>query len=65
MEFLKNYNEDLKGVSSSVAHTGEGEWTVKTGKKLNEGYYYSSDNNDAWLNIAQIKKMLHDLDLNG
>ena len=38
---------------------------IKTGKKLNEGYYYSSDNNDAWLNIAQIKKMLHDLDLNG
>lgn len=28
------YGKDLKGVSGSVAHTGEGEWTVKTAKKL-------------------------------
>ena len=28
------YGDDLKGVSGSVAHTGEGEWTVKTAKKL-------------------------------
>ncbi len=28
------YGEDLKRVSGSVAHTGEGEWTVKTAKKL-------------------------------
>ncbi|MBI2042087.1 MAG: glucose-6-phosphate dehydrogenase, partial [Candidatus Nealsonbacteria bacterium] len=26
--------EDFKGVSGSVAHTGEGEWTVKTAKEL-------------------------------
>lgn len=31
---FEKYGEDLKGVSGSVAHTGEGEWTVKTAKKL-------------------------------
>jgi glucose-6-phosphate 1-dehydrogenase len=30
----KMYGQDLKTVSGSVAYTGEGEWTVKTGKKL-------------------------------
>jgi glucose-6-phosphate 1-dehydrogenase len=30
----KIYGQDLKSVSGSVAYTGEGEWTVKTGKKL-------------------------------
>ncbi len=30
---LEEYGEDLKDVSGSVAHTGEGEWTVKTAKK--------------------------------
>jgi glucose-6-phosphate 1-dehydrogenase len=30
----KLYGQDLKAVSGSVAYTGEGEWTVKTGKKL-------------------------------
>jgi glucose-6-phosphate 1-dehydrogenase len=30
----KKYGQDLKAVSGSVAYTGEGEWTVKTGKKL-------------------------------
>ncbi len=29
------YGKDLKMVSGSVAYTGEGEWTVKTGKKMN------------------------------
>jgi 6-phosphogluconate dehydrogenase len=29
------YGEDLKKISGSVAHTGEGEWTVKAGKELN------------------------------
>ncbi len=28
------YGKDLKTVSGSVAYTGEGEWTVKTGKKM-------------------------------
>ena len=28
------YGEDLKKASGSVAHTGEGEWTVKTAKEL-------------------------------
>ena len=28
------YGDDLRGVSGTVAHTGEGEWTVKTAKKL-------------------------------
>ena len=27
------FGEDLKKISGSVAYTGEGEWTVKTGKK--------------------------------
>jgi 6-phosphogluconate dehydrogenase len=27
------YGQDLKAVSGSVAYTGEGEWTVKIGKK--------------------------------
>jgi 6-phosphogluconate dehydrogenase len=31
----ENYGEELKRVSSTVAHTGEGEWTVKTARKLN------------------------------
>ena len=30
----KIYGQDLKAVSGSVAYTGEGEWTVKTGKKM-------------------------------
>lgn len=30
----EEYGEDLKKISSTVAHTGEGEWTVKTAKKL-------------------------------
>jgi glucose-6-phosphate 1-dehydrogenase len=30
----KKYGQDLKVVSGSVAYTGEGEWTVKTGKKF-------------------------------
>ncbi len=29
-----HYGDELKGVSGSVAHTGEGEWTIKTAKKL-------------------------------
>jgi 6-phosphogluconate dehydrogenase len=29
----KKFGTDLKGVSGTVAATGEGEWTVKTGKK--------------------------------
>jgi glucose-6-phosphate 1-dehydrogenase len=33
-EAYKMYGQDLKSVSGSVAYTGEGEWTVKTGKKL-------------------------------
>ncbi len=28
------YGENLEGISGSVGHTGEGEWTVKTAKKL-------------------------------
>ena len=31
---FEEYGEDLKGISGSVGHTGEGEWTVKTAKKL-------------------------------
>ncbi|OHA62389.1 MAG: 6-phosphogluconate dehydrogenase (decarboxylating) [Candidatus Wildermuthbacteria bacterium RIFCSPHIGHO2_12_FULL_45_9] len=31
---LKKYGEELEEVSGSVGHTGEGEWTVKTGKKF-------------------------------
>ena len=37
MEWLesgyKKFGQELKDVSGSVAYTGEGEWTVKTGKK--------------------------------
>ena len=33
-EAYKMYGQDLKAVSGSVAYTGEGEWTVKTGKKF-------------------------------
>jgi 6-phosphogluconate dehydrogenase len=29
------YGQDLKEISGSVAYTGEGEWTIKTGKKWN------------------------------
>ncbi|MEO8638227.1 MAG: phosphogluconate dehydrogenase (NAD(+)-dependent, decarboxylating) [Candidatus Taylorbacteria bacterium] len=31
----KKYGEDLQDVSSEVAHTGEGKWTVETAKELN------------------------------
>ncbi len=31
---FKEYGENLDSVSGSVAHTGEGEWTIKTAKKL-------------------------------
>lgn len=30
----RHYGQDLKSISSTVAHTGEGEWTVKTAGKL-------------------------------
>jgi len=33
-EGFKEHGEDLKKASSTVAHTGEGEWTVKTAKEL-------------------------------
>ena len=33
-EGFEEYGEDLKKASGSVAHTGEGEWTVKTAKEL-------------------------------
>lgn len=33
-EGFEKYGDDLKKVSGSVAHTGEGEWTVKTAKEL-------------------------------
>lgn len=31
---LKTYGQDLKEVEGSVAHTGEGEWTVETARKI-------------------------------
>lgn len=31
---LEEYGENLAGISWKVGHTGEGEWTVKTAKKL-------------------------------
>lgn len=34
-----------------------------TGKKVPEGFSYSSGNNTKWLNIEEIKKMLKDVDL--
>ena len=33
-EGFEQYGQDLNKASGSVAHTGEGEWTVKTAKKL-------------------------------
>jgi glucose-6-phosphate 1-dehydrogenase len=33
-EGFKTYGEDLKKASGAVAHTGEGEWTVKTAQEL-------------------------------
>jgi len=33
-EGFKEYGEDLKKASGSVAHTGEGKWTVKAAKEL-------------------------------
>lgn len=34
IEGFQAYGEDLERASGSVAHTGEGEWTVKTAKEL-------------------------------
>ena len=31
---FEEHGEDLKNISGTVGHLGEGEWTVKTGKKL-------------------------------
>ncbi len=31
---FKKFGQNLRGVSGSVQHTGEGEWTVKVGKEL-------------------------------
>jgi glucose-6-phosphate 1-dehydrogenase len=33
-EAYQMYGQDLKAISGSVAYTGEGEWTVKSGKKM-------------------------------
>ena len=33
-EGFEKYGEDLEAASENVAHTGEGEWTVKTAKEL-------------------------------
>jgi len=33
-EAYQLYGQDLKSISGSVAYTGEGEWTVKSGKKM-------------------------------
>ena len=33
-EGFKEYGEGLSKASGTVAHTGEGEWTVKTAKEL-------------------------------
>jgi 6-phosphogluconate dehydrogenase len=30
----KEYGQDLDAISSTVAHTGEGEWTAKTAKEM-------------------------------
>lgn len=30
----KAYGDDLKSISSTVAHTGEGQWTIQTAKKM-------------------------------
>ncbi|MBT8491191.1 MAG: polysaccharide biosynthesis protein, partial [Deltaproteobacteria bacterium] len=32
----------------------------KTGQKLPEGFIYSSNNNDQWLSIGELKKLIHD-----
>lgn len=32
-----------------------------SGKELEEGYYYSSDNNDSWLTVADIKRLISQL----
>lgn len=35
LEGFKNFGVELEGVSSTVGHTGEGQWTVDTAKKWN------------------------------
>lgn len=37
----------------------------KNGKRLKDGFFYSSENNNDWLSVGQVKKMLQGLDLNG
>ena len=34
-----------------------------TGKKVEEGFSYSSDNNAEWLTVEQIKELLKDVHL--
>lgn len=33
---FRQYGESLEGVSGTVAHTGEGQWTVETAKEFGE-----------------------------
>ncbi len=37
--------------------------TVPTGKKVEEGFSYSSDNNTVWLTVEEIKELLKEVDL--
>ena len=32
---------------------------IKKGKKVEEGFNYSSDNNDEWMSIPDLQKWIH------
>lgn len=39
-------------------------WTIKEGgKKVDEGFYYASDNNSQWLSVEEIREALKDIDI--
>lgn len=41
----------------------EGKMPIPTGKKVPEGFSYSSDNNTVWLTVDEIKERLKEIDL--
>ena len=41
----------------------ESKCAVPTGKRVAEGFSYSSDNNTEWLSVEQIRELLKTIDL--
>jgi UDP-N-acetylglucosamine 4,6-dehydratase len=40
-----------------------GGFTEPSGEQVEDGFSYTSDNNDLWLDVDQLRSMLNDLNL--